>query len=244
MDRRNSLEQLKSFSTLVADTADLTAIKKFGLHHVTTNPSILKECRGKYHDVVIKRGSEILDLISGTLHVQIDPRFAYKKEETIAQAREWWSQFHKRIMIKIPATLEGIEAMEVLEKEGIPCNMTLVFTMEQGERSRSATCLAPYVGRVSDWHQDPMRGVLFARELQKRCPAKVMGASFRNVQQILSLAGLDFLTIAPKFLEELSQIEYPPQPEEKSESPDPKVIEKLSEGLELFIKDVEKIEGI
>ncbi|MBF4456234.1 transaldolase [Acinetobacter sp. SK-43] len=178
--------------------------------------------------LTVKFGVEILKLIDGRVSTEVDASLSYDTEATIAKAREL-SQLYKgygidqsRILIKIASTWEGIQAAKVLEAEGIPCNLTLLFGLHQAQACADAkiTLISPFVGRILDWYKkaegvdqypiekDP--GVLSVKKIynyykQHGIPTQVMGASFRSTAQVLGLAGCDLLTIAPNLLAQLEQ---------------------------------------
>ncbi|MEO0854246.1 MAG: transaldolase, partial [Cyanobacteria bacterium J06648_11] len=175
-------------------------------------------------------GIKILDIIPGRVSTEVDARLSYDTEATIAKAHALISQYEAegiprdRVLIKIASTWEGIKAAEVLEKEGIHCNLTLLFGLHQAIAcaEAGATLISPFVGRILDWYkkdtgrdsypasEDP--GVLSVTQIYnyfKRFghATEVMGASFRNIGEICELAGCDLLTIAPKFLDQLRSTE-------------------------------------
>jgi len=169
-----------------------------------------------------------LKIISGRVSTEADARRSFDTEATVEKARKLINLYKnfgiekERILIKIAATWEGIKAAEILEKEGIKCNLTLLFNFCQAVTCANAkiTLISPFVGRILDWHkaktgktsfvgaEDP--GVISVTQIYKYFKEKgfkteVMGASFRNLDEIKELAGCDLLTIAPKFLEELKK---------------------------------------
>ena len=175
-------------------------------------------------------GKEILNLISGRVSTEVDARLSFDTEATVTKARKLINHYNsfginkERILIKIASTWEGIKAAEILEKEGIKCNLTLLFNFCQAVACANAkiTLISPFVGRILDWHkakagkdnfagcEDP--GVISVTKIynyfkEKGFKTEVMGASFRNIDEIKELAGCDLLTIAPKFLDELSREE-------------------------------------
>ncbi|MFK8933577.1 transaldolase [Acinetobacter junii] len=178
--------------------------------------------------LTVKFGVEILKLIDGRVSTEVDASLSYDTEATIAKARELSKLYQgygieqSRILIKIASTWEGIQAAKVLEAEGIPCNLTLLFGLHQAQACADAkvTLISPFVGRILDWYKkaegvdqypiekDP--GVLSVKKIynyykQHGIPAQVMGASFRSTAQVLGLAGCDLLTIAPNLLAQLEQ---------------------------------------
>jgi transaldolase len=176
--------------------------------------------------LAVEFGMEILKVIPGRVSTEVDARLSYDTDASIAKARELIAMYEKagikreRILIKLASTWEGIKAAEVLEQEGIHCNLTLLFGFHQAVACAEAkvTLISPFVGRILDWYlkstgkssyapaEDPgVRSVTRIYDYYKRHGYKteVMGASFRNVGEITELAGCDLLTIAPKLLAEL-----------------------------------------
>lgn len=232
-------------------------------------------------------GKEILKIIPGRVSTEVDARLSYDTEATIEKARKLIGLYNasgihnSRVLIKIAATWEGIKAAEVLEQEGIHCNLTLLFGYGQAVACAEAgvTLISPFVGRILDWHkkqtgrdhypgaEDP--GVLSVTKIYNYFKTfgyrtEVMGASFRNVDEILELAGCDLLTIAPKFLDQLRSTEgslqrkldprqLPDQAPEKITvdqatfqrmlAEDPMADEKLVEGIRGFSKAIEALEA-
>ena len=232
-------------------------------------------------------GKEILKLISGRVSTEVDARLSFDTEATVSKARKLITLYKnfgvdkERILIKIASTWEGIKAAEILEKEGINCNLTLLFNFCQAVACANAnvTLISPFVGRILDWHksktgksdyagpEDP--GVISVTKIfnyfkEKGFKTEVMGASFRNIDEIKELAGCDLLTIAPKFLDELkkekgkldkklneqaklsSSIDY--EFNEKdfrlNMLEDQMASEKLSEGITGFSKAIEELEDL
>tara|TARA_Y100000589_G_scaffold305390_1_gene319299 strand:- start:327 stop:1187 length:861 start_codon:yes stop_codon:yes gene_type:complete len=171
-------------------------------------------------------GKEILQIISGRVSTEVDARLSFDTNATLSKARKIINQYEKygidksRILIKIASTWEGIKAAEILEREGIQCNLTLLFNFCQAVACANAkvTLISPFVGRILDWYkvktgrdsfpgsEDP--GVISVTKIfnyfkEKGFSTEVMGASFRNIEEIKELAGCDLLTISPKLLEEL-----------------------------------------
>ena len=172
-------------------------------------------------------GREILSLISGRVSTEVDARLSFDTKATVKKARKLIGYYQSygidksRILIKIASTWEGIKAAEILEEEGIHCNLTLLFNFCQAVACAKAkvTLISPFVGRILDWHktktgkqvfagfEDP--GVISVTKIynyfkEKGFATEVMGASFRNIEEIKELAGCDLLTIAPKFLDQLN----------------------------------------
>lgn len=248
---QNQLDQLKKFTTVVADTGDFASLKQYSPTDSTTNPSLiyaaaqipqykplLEEAirHGKSKNqnqgshaldkVFVNFGIEILKIVPGRVSTEVDARLSFDVEGSIAKARNLIALYEaakidrKRILIKLASTWEGVKAAEVLEKEGIHCNMTLLFSFPQAIAcaEAKATLISPFVGRILDWYkknenvssypapEDPgVKSVTKIYNYYKKFGYKtqIMGASFRNKGEILELAGCDLLTIAPSLLEEL-----------------------------------------
>jgi transaldolase len=178
-----------------------------------------------FKSLAVAFGLKILEIIPGRVSTEVDARISYDSEKSIATARDIIAQYEKagvsreRILIKLAATWEGIKAAEILEKEGIHCNMTLLFGLHQAIACAEAkvTLISPFVGRILDWYKkdtgkdysgadDPgVQSVTTIYNYYKHFGYKtvVMGASFRNIGEITEIAGCDLLTIAPKLLAEL-----------------------------------------
>ncbi|MFL6657627.1 MAG: transaldolase [Massilia sp.] len=244
----NQLEQLKQFTTVVADTGDFQSIKQFTPQDATTNPSLilkavqkpeyrpLLEQALKDHPqlstsdiidrVLVAFGMEILKIIPGRVSTEVDARLSFDTEATVAKGRELIALYEEagagraRVLIKIASTWEGIRAAEILQKEGIRCNMTLLFALPQAIAcaEAGAQLISPFVGRIYDYFkkttgidymgsEDP--GVQSVKRIYSYYrkfgyKTEVMGASFRNTSQILELAGCDLLTISPDLLQKLA----------------------------------------
>ena len=252
----SQLDQLKQFTTVVADTGDFESMRQYEPQDATTNPSlILKASQDESYkhlvdkavadggaglsgdaqlEAVIDRllilfGRAILDIVPGRVSTEVDARLSFDAEATIAKARQLIGYYEEagidreRVLIKIASTWEGIRAADVLEDEGIHCNMTLMFALEQAiaAADAGAQLISPFVGRIYDWYKkqtgeeyvgadDP--GVKSVNEIYTYYkkfgyPTEVMGASFRNTGQIIELAGCDLLTIGTGLLEELQNSE-------------------------------------
>ena len=249
----NQLDALKQFTTVVADTGDFKQIAQFQPTDATTNPSlILKAVQmpvycslldetlaqhpqaaldEKMDRLLVRFGCEILSLLPGRVSTEVDARLSFDTDATLARARRITQLYQaqgidteKRVLIKIAATWEGIQAAQVLEREGIHTNLTLLFAFAQAVACAQAgvKLISPFVGRIYDWHKkaagaawneaeraganDP--GVQSVRQIynyykQHGVATEVMGASFRNTGQITALAGCDLLTIAPELLAQL-----------------------------------------
>ncbi len=249
----NQLEQLKQYTTIVADTGDFQAMKVFAPHDATTNPSLIlkavqkdeykpllekavRDHAGKTTGEIIDRllvafGLEILELIPGRVSTETDARLSFDTQGTIDKGRALIKLYEaadiprERVLIKIASTWEGIRAAQVLEKEGIRCNMTLLFSLPQAIACADAgvQLISPFVGRIYDWHKkstgqeytgadDPgvqsvKRIYTYYRKFGYK--TEVMGASFRNTSQITELAGCDLLTISPELLQKLAESDAP-----------------------------------
>ncbi len=250
------LEQLRSMTTVVADTGDINSIKQYKPTDSTTNPSLIQAAAGmpEYQPIVdevltqarkvegpaatdeeiakqafktlaVAFGKKILEIVPGRVSTEVDARLSYDTEKTMDAAHDIISQYEtagisrERVLIKIASTWEGIKAAEQLEKEGIHCNLTLLFGLHQAIACAEAkvTLISPFVGRILDWYKkdtgkdyvgadDPgVKSVTTIYNYYKKFGYKtqVMGASFRNTGEIVELAGSDLLTIAPKLLGEL-----------------------------------------
>ncbi len=257
---QNLLEQLRKFTTVVADTGDIEAMEKFKPTDATTNPSlitaaaqmpqyqpivdgVLKDARKElgedaeeqavanlaFQRLAVAFGRKILAIVPGRVSTEVDARLSYDTEKTIEMARSIIAQYdaagigREHVLIKIASTWEGIRAAEVLEKENIHCNLTLLFGVHQAIACAEAkvTLVSPFVGRILDWYKkdtgkdyqgadDPgVQSVTKIYNYYKKFGYKtqVMGASFRNIGEIRELAGCDLLTISPKLLAELEGTE-------------------------------------
>lgn len=307
----NKLEQLRKLTTVVADTGEIDAIKKYQPEDATTNPSlILKAAQiAEYAPLIdaaieyaksqssdkaqqiqdtcdmlaVNIGKEILKTIPGRISTEVDARLSYDTEGSVAKARQLIKMYNDagikndRILIKLASTWEGIRAAEILEKEGINCNLTLLFSFAQARACTEAGVflISPFVGRIMDWYkakegrdfapqEDP--GVVSVTTIynyykEHGYNTVVMGASFRNIGEILELAGCDRLTIAPSLLAELEAAEGEvveklvdskgtkarPTPMTHAEflwehNQDPMAVEKLAEGIRNFAVDQGKLE--
>ena len=235
----NSLERLEELKTqIVADTGDIDLIKKYRPIDVTTNPSLILKVstddRFKHllnsndlEQVLVNFGTEISKEIDGYVSTEVNPKYSHNTDETIKIARKIIRLYQKngipkeRILIKIASTWQGIQAAKELEKEGIKCNMTLIFSLTQALACAQAnvTLISPFVGRITDWYKekghvinkiDDDFGVKNVKEIYNyykfnNYKTIIMGASFRNIDQIKALAGLEKLTISPKLIDELSK---------------------------------------
>lgn len=219
---------------IVADTGDIDLIKKYNPIDVTTNPSlILSICKQEKYknlltndleETLVNFGSEIYKEVEGYVSTEVNPKYSYDTEKTIEIALKIIHLYEKknidknRILIKIASTWEGIRAAEILERDyNIKCNMTLIFSLEQAIECAKAnvTLISPFVGRIDDWYKQNKPEIkidmgvenvtkIFNYYKQHEINTIIMGASFRNIHQIKSLAGIDKLTISPKLIEELT----------------------------------------
>ncbi len=255
----SQLDALREMTVVVADTGDIEAIKQYQPQDATTNPSLIlsasalpqyaplideavayakSQSNDKAQQLVdaedklaVNIGLEILKIVPGRISTEVDARFSYDTEKTIAKARKLIALYNAagigndRILIKIASTWQGIRAAEVLEKEGINCNLTLLFSQAQARACAEAGVylISPFVGRILDWykaaegkeyaaHEDP--GVISVTNIynyykQYGYKTVVMGASFRNVGEITEIAGCDRLTIAPPLLKALAESNEP-----------------------------------
>ncbi|KAG9529482.1 transaldolase, partial [Aureobasidium melanogenum] len=255
----STLEQLRKYTTIVADTADSHVLDAFQPQDGTTNPShILQAAKlSKYVQVLkdaatygtqqqtdmdkrlesallmvlVQFGAEILKHVPGRVSTEVDAIHTFDTQGTVSMAREivaLYASFgidRSRVLIKIASTWEGLMACEVLEKEGIHCNMTLVFSLVQAKLAAEvgATLISPFVGRTMDWyqkhvpgkdytgHKDP--GVVLVKTIydyykSSGIKTEVMAASLRNMDECIHLAGCDLMTIAAPLLEELRTADY------------------------------------
>ncbi len=248
----NQLDQLKQHTTVVADTGNFRELAAFAPQDATTNPSLILKAvlqpayaplladtvarrRGAALDaivdaVLVRFGGEILKIVPGRVSTEVDARLSFDTAATVARARRLIGLYEaagiarERVLIKIAATWEGIRAAEQLEREGIRCNLTLLFAFCQAVACGDAgvRLISPFVGRIHDWHKkqagaqwseaarsgvnDPgVQSVTAIFQHYKRhgIATQVMGASFRNTGQIVALAGCDLLTISPELLAQL-----------------------------------------
>lgn len=312
----NLLQQLKTYTKVVADTGDFESMIAYQPIDATTNPSLIYAASKspKYQVLIddaikyaksisgdksvqltkaldklaVNFGLKILDIVPGRVSTEVDARLSFDTEATVDKARELIALYEnsgisrKRILIKIASTWEGIQAAEILEKEGIQCNLTLLFSKAQAVQCAfsNVTLISPFVGRILDWYKkdrgvsdipaqdDP--GVLSVTEIYNYYKkfgyqTIVMGASFRNIGEIIELAGCDALTISPALLKELESTEgvlVKKLDAESSKAIDLKPIlmnekifrwmlnedamatEKLAEGIRKFTEDIIKLENL
>ncbi|WP_373988467.1 transaldolase [Duganella sp. BuS-21] len=249
----NQLEQLKQYTTVVADTGDFQAIQQYTPRDATTNPSLILKAvqKDEYKPLLEKAvrdnldastgevidhllvafGKQILRVIPGRVSTEIDAALSFNTTASVAKGRELIKLYEKngidreRVLIKMASTWEGIRAAEILEKEGIHTNMTLLFSLPQAIAcaEAGAKLISPFVGRIYDWYkkstgldyqgaEDP--GVQSVKRIYNYYRkfgynTEVMGASFRNTSQIIELAGCDLLTISPDLLQKLADTNAP-----------------------------------
>ena len=239
------LDALRQYTTIVADTGDFESIREYTPQDATTNPSlILKAAQMEEYSELVDKvtreaanmdealdklavffGLEILKIVPGRVSTEVDARLSFDTAATLEKARSLIARYEKngvdreRILIKIASTWEGIRAAEELEREGIRCNLTLLFAFAQAVACAEARVqlISPFVGRIMDWHkaktgneyapaEDPgVQSVTRIYNYYKKFDyaTEVMGASFRNTGEITELAGCDLLTISPKLLDQL-----------------------------------------
>src|SRR5499426_496110 len=234
----SQLDSLRKHSLVVADTGDIEAVARWKPQDATTNPSLLlssaEDPRFRHlmdrdvDQVFVNFGREILKYIPGRVSTEVDARLSFDTEKSIEKARRFISLYEKkaigreRVLIKLASTWEGIRAAQKLEREGIHCNMTLLFSFAQAVACADAgvTLISPFVGRIYDWHKQARKvddipieedpGVasvarIYSYYKKHGYKTQVMGASFRKAGQIELLAGCDLLTIAPDLLDKLSK---------------------------------------
>lgn len=248
------------------------------------NGSLEQQIANASDKLVVNIGLEILKLIPGRISTEVDAHLSYNTKTSVAKAQRLIELYNKagvsndRILIKLASTWQGIRAAEILEKEGVNCNLTLIFSFAQARACAEAGVylISPFVGRILDWHQehsdkkefasheDP--GVVFVSEIyqyyQKYAyKTIVMGASFRNLGEIVDLAGCDRLTIAPELLKALAEstgiverklcytgeVHAPPTALTESEfywqhNQDPMAVENLTQGIRKFAVDQRRLE--
>lgn len=309
----NALDQLKKFTTVVADTGDFASMKEYAPQDATTNPTLIEKAvempayqgllekavaegkggvgtkeeraRAIIDRLLILFGCEILKIVPGRVSTEVDARLSFDVTATVEKARHLIGLYRaagidrERILIKIASTWEGAQAAKVVQKEGIQCNLTLMFSLPQAVAcaEAGARLISPFVGRIYDWYkkstgkdfqgaEDP--GVKSVRQIYSYYKkfgyaTQVMGASFRNMGQIMELAGCDLLTISPNLLGELkastATVERKLVAEAAKKDPVEKMVneernfrfllnedamatEKLAEGIRLFSADIVKLE--
>ena len=256
----SKLESLRQHTRIVADTGDIDAIRTLQPIDATTNPSLLlktaqqseysnlldqalRQAAGSYQLITdacdhfaVAVGSEIVKLVPGRVSTEVDARLSFDRQATMDKARKLIELYElagvtrDRVLIKIAATWEGIQAAAALEREGIQCNLTLLFSFAQAQACADAGVflISPFVGRIYDWYKqhngqdyqgndDPgVQSVarIFRYYKQHLYSTVVMGASFRHIGQIEALCGCDRLTISPALLQQLANEEGTLQPGE------------------------------
>ena len=310
----NQLDALKQFTTVVADTGDFRQLAQFQPRDATTNPSLilkavqkadyaplLKETMQRFGGrpldetldrLLVRFGREILSIIPGRVSTEVDARLSFDTMASVTRAERIVELYQAegipvdRVLIKVAATWEGIQAAQKLEQRGIHTNLTLLFSFCQAVACGQAKVqlISPFVGRIYDWYRksagaawdeaanaganDP--GVRSVRQIYDHyrhfgIATEVMGASFRNVGQILALAGCDLLTISPELLAQLAQSQAPLtralDPDRARAMPldpmnydeagfryalneDAMATEKLAEGIRSFAADAVKLEQL
>ena len=254
----NQLDQLKQFTTVVADSGNFRQLAQYKPRDATTNPSlILKAVQASEYapllkevvtahrneradaiidEVLVRFGTEILTIVPGRVSTEVDARLSFDTAASIAKVHRLIALYEalgvsrERVLIKLASTWEGIQAARTLQREGINCNMTLLFSFCQAVACGDAgvKLVSPFVGRIYDWYKksagaqwveadnvganDP--GVRSVTEIYRYfkkfdISTEIMGASFRNIGQIQALAGCDLLTISPELLAELDKTEAP-----------------------------------
>lgn len=301
----NQLEQLRQMTVVVADSGDIDAIRRLQPIDATTNPSLILQAgmQAQYRpllnaalqqhrndlnaaceQVTVNFGVEILRHIPGRVSTEIDAHLSFDTSASVDSALRIIERYQsagiapQRVLIKLAATWQGIQAAAQLEKQGIHCNLTLLFSLAQAKACADAgvTLISPFVGRILDWykHNQPTQdfsgandpGVQSVQRIyqyykQHGISTVVMGASFRNVEQIRRLAGCDLLTIAPNLLQELATTDAPlaaalqmPQQQATAAAKslsaaeflwqlneDAMATEKLAEGIRKFAVDQRKL---
>jgi transaldolase len=307
----NLLDQLKSMTTIVADTGDVEAIKSVKPVDATTNPSLVlkastlpqyaplietaiayAKAQGGSKEAQIDNaadklavliGAEITKVVPGRISTEVDARLSFNLDAMVAKGRKLIALYAEsgigkdRVLIKLASTWEGIKAGEILEKEGIQCNLTLLFGFGQARACAEAGVflISPFVGRILDWYkaktgetytQETDPGVVSVRAIYAYYKAHgyktvVMGASFRNVGELIALAGCDRLTVSPNLLQDLAATEgtlvrvltdggkTSTAPAKMTEAEfrfelnqDAMATEKLAEGIRGFVADQIKLE--
>jgi len=264
----NQLDALRQFTTVVADTGDFRQLAQFKPQDATTNPSLIlkavqkaeyapllkdtvSQFRAKPLDetmdrLLVRFGREILSIIPGRVSTEVDARLSFNTEATVKRGERIAAMYRAegidtgRVLIKVAATWEGIQAAAQLERQGIRTNLTLLFSFSQAVACGQARVqlISPFVGRIHDWYKksagaswdeaasagpnDPgVKSVwqIYLHYKHFGIRTEVMGASFRNTGQIVALAGCDLLTISPELLEQLAKTEAPLQRALDPESP-------------------------
>ena len=254
----NQLDQLKQYTTVVADTGNFKQLAQFAPQDATTNPSLILKAvqqpayapllaetvaahKGQPLDqivdhVLVRFGREILKVVPGRVSTEVDARLSFDTAASVARAHHIMGLYEdagiprERVLIKVASTWEGIQTARILQREGIRCNLTLLFAICQAVACGEASVqlISPFVGRIYDWHKksagtawneaanaganDPgVKSLTQIYTYYKKfgIETEVMGASFRNTGQIVALAGCDLLTISPELLAQLQASEAP-----------------------------------
>jgi transaldolase len=310
----NQLDQLKQFTTVVADTGSFKQLAQFAPRDATTNPSLIlkavqqpdyaplfAETVARFKgwpleeivdQVLVRFGIETLKVVPGRVSTEVDARLSFDCAASVARAHRLIALYEEagiareRVLIKVASTWEGIQAARILEHEGIHCNLTLLFSFCQAVACGDAgvRLISPFVGRIHDWYKktagsswneeasaganDPgVKSVAQIYTYYKKfgIDTEVMGASFRNVGQILALAGCDLLTISPELLAALQSSDAPVtrvlDPEDAKVAPvhavtyneasfryalndDAMATEKLAEGIRAFAADAVRLDHL
>ncbi|MCC6247234.1 MAG: transaldolase [Rubrivivax sp.] len=314
MTQPDQLAQLKRLTTVVADTGNFKQLAQYAPQDATTNPSLILKAvqqpdyapllaetvaahKGEALDAVVDQvlvrfGREILKVVPGRVSTEVDARLSFDTAATIARAHRLIGLYEaagvkrERVLIKVASTWEGIRAAEQLEREGIRCNLTLLFAFCQAVACGDAKVqlISPFVGRIYDWYKkaagaqwdeaanaganDPgVKSVraIFNHYKRHGVATEVMGASFRNVGQIVALAGCDLLTISPELLAtlqasaapveraldaaaaakmDLPAVHYDEQRFRWALNEDAMATEKLAEGIRAFAADAAKLDRL
>lgn len=306
----NVLDQLRTMTTVVADTGEVAAVKIYKPVDCTTNPSlVLKALKDPASESLVAReieagqkagmspeavtevltvamGAELAALVPGRVSTEVDACLSFDTGSSVTRARNIIAEYEKRgvrkdqVLIKLAATWEGVRAAEILQGEGIDCNLTLLFSLAQAVACADAKSflISPFVGRITDWYKkaegrdsytpDEDPGVKSVRQIYDYYKSNgidtvVMGASFRNSDQIKALAGCDNLTIAPSLLDEMGNdpatLTRALSPDQASGmapiamdeakfrwemNADAMATEKLAEGIRNFDADHQKLIGL
>ena len=314
MTQPDQLAQLKRLTTVVADTGNFKQLAQYAPQDATTNPSLILKAvqqpdyaplladtaaahKGEALDaivdqVLVRFGREILKVVPGRVSTEVDARLSFDTAATVARARRIIGLYEaagidrQRVLIKIASTWEGIRAAEQLQREGIRCNLTLLFAFCQAVACGDAKVqlISPFVGRIYDWYKkaagagwdeaanaganDPgVKSVraIFNNYKRHGVATEVMGASFRNVGQIVALAGCDLLTISPELLAalqastapvaraldaaaaakmDLPAVHYDEKHFRWALNEDAMATEKLAEGIRAFAADAAKLDRL
>ena len=258
MPTMNQLDQLKQYTTVVADSGDFKQLAQYAPRDATTNPSLILKAVQKpdyaplleavvrahrqqpidtiVDELLVRFGLEILKIVPGRVSTEVDARLSFDCAASVARAHRIIARYEaagiarERVLIKLASTWEGIQAARILQREGIFCNMTLLFSFCQAVAcgDAGATLISPFVGRIHDWFKvdagaawdeaahvganDPgVRSVAQIYTYYKKfdVATEIMGASFRNLAQIRALAGCDLLTISPELMSALQASDAP-----------------------------------